>query len=154
MALEEAVIDPAIRAEIEALLTEHAWMIDHHRCENLFELYTEDGKMVGAGHDTVGRAALQEWGRNRAQMRERQARHVISNLRLISIGPGLLRGGCVVTLYRYEGEGVGPARPVAIADLEDTYERCSDGRWRIKTRNIVPVFETPAHPAGIASPER
>lgn len=143
MADAPLVTDPKIRDEIMVLLTEHAWLIDHHKCETIADLYTEDGKMVGAGHDTVGRAALTEWGINRAKMKHRSARHVLSNLRLVSTGPKQMRGTVIITLYRHDGEAPGLPEPVAISEIEDTYELCADGRWRIKVRNIIPVFESP-----------
>lgn len=137
---KELVTDAAIRNEIDVLITEHAWLIDNHKCETIADLYTEDGKMVGAGHDTVGRAALREWGINRAKMTHRNARHVLSNLRLVSIGPKLMQGTSVVTLYRYDTPDGGKPEAVAIADLMDTYELCDDGRWRIKVRDIKEIF--------------
>lgn len=148
---ETLVTDARIRNEIEVLITEHAWLIDNHKCQTIAELYTEDGKMVGAGHDTVGRAAITEWGINRAKMSQRKARHVLSNMRLESIGPKLMRGTTVVTLYRYDGPGAGKPEAVAIADLQDTYELCDDGRWRIKVRDIKEIFESDALKAQIAA---
>ena len=148
---KELVTDAKIRNEIEVLLTEHAWLIDNHKCETIADLYTEDGKMVGAGHDTVGRAAIKEWGINRAKMSNRKARHVLTNLRLVSTGPRHMQGTCVVTLYRYDGPGAGKPEAVAIADLQDTYELCDDGRWRIKVRDIKEIFESDALKAQIAA---
>ena len=148
---QNLVIDVKIRNEIEVLLNEHAWLIDNHKCETIADLYTADGKMVGAGHDTVGRAALTEWGINRAKMGKRQARHVLGNMRLVSIGPKLMRGTTIVTLYRYDGADAGKPEAVAIADLHDTYELCDDGRWRIKVRDIKTIFESDTLKAQLAA---
>lgn len=148
---KDLVTDANIRNEIEVLITEHAWLIDNHRCQTIADLYTEDGKMVGAGHDTVGRAAITEWGINRAKMSQRKARHVLSNMRLESIGPKLMRGTTVVTLYRYDTPDGGRPEAVAIADLQDIYELCDDGRWRIKVRDIKEVFQSDTLKAQIAA---
>lgn len=138
-------IDANTRAEIEALVIEHAYLLDHHQSEKLAELYTEDGKMHGIGPAQVGRAALMEYGKKRAAMRVRRARHVVSNLRLVADGPDRIRGALVITLFRTDGPGMGAADPVAVADANDTYVRGTDGRWRIAERKLSLAFESEAH---------
>jgi ketosteroid isomerase-like protein len=147
MSADKIVIDPAIRAEIEALIVEHAWRVDHHQCHDLADLYTEDGRFLGAGPDKIGRAAIEAYGRERAAMTKRQARHVCTNFRMIWDGPDRIRGGCVITLFRSDGEVMGTADAVAVADAEDIYAKCPDGRWRIQQRRIVLAFESAAHRA-------
>jgi hypothetical protein len=145
---EELVTDPNIRAEIEALVTEHAWMQDNHQTHRLAELYTEGGRYLGVGPDLVGRAAITAYGARRAGMTQRRARHVVSNLRLVADGPKRIRGGCMVTLFRSDGEALAPADPIAVADAQDVYALCEDGRWRLEERRIVLAFESAAHKAG------
>nr|ART40129.1 K166 [uncultured bacterium] len=138
------VIDANTRAEIEALVIEHAYLLDHHQSEKLADLYTEDGKMHGIGPTQQGRAALLEYGKKRAAMKERQARHVCSNLRLVADGPDRIRGSLIITLFRTDGPAMGTADPVAVADANDIYVR-KDGRWRIAERRLSLAFESEAH---------
>ena len=68
MSLGKPVKDPAIRAELEALIAEHAYRLDFHQSEDLGDLYTEDGRLIGAGPDCLGRGAVNAYGRGRAAM--------------------------------------------------------------------------------------
>nr|WP_281722848.1 nuclear transport factor 2 family protein [Nitrosomonas nitrosa] len=142
------VIDPRTRGEIEALVVEHAWLIDNHQSERLADLYTEDGRLLGVGPDKIGREALLAYGRDRAKMTKRTARHVVSNLRLIPESPKRIRGSNVVTLFRADGEAIATADPIGVADSFEIYVQGDDGRWRIAERKIVIVFESEAHKAG------
>ena len=144
MASGDIVIDAQIRAEIEALVVEHAYLLDHHQSDKLAELYTEDGKMHGIGPTQQGRAALLEYGKKRAQMKQRTARHVISNLRLVEDGANRIRGSLVITLFRFDGDKMGTADPVAVADANDVYVM-KNGRWRIAERKLSLAFESEAH---------
>ncbi|WP_425417625.1 nuclear transport factor 2 family protein [Oricola indica] len=141
----QRVINPAIRCEIEALIVEHSWMLDNHESGQLGELYVESGKMTGIGGDRIGRAAISEYGRSRAKMTSRFARHVNSNIRLVSIGPDRISSLSSILLLRHDGEGLGPADPIALADAEDIFVLDTDGRWRFEHRNLVLRFESEAH---------
>ena len=141
------MIDLAVRAEIEALVYEHAWLIDHHQSETLYELYTENSRLQLPSSLVAGRDALKKYGAERAAMKRRAARHVCTNLRLVAEAPDRVRGTSVATLYRHDGGGYGPAVPVAVADLDDTYVRGSDGRWLIEERRVALAFESPEHRA-------
>src|SRR5579863_9927677 len=57
MTTNKPIIDPQIRSEIEALVVEHAWRLDHHQSGSLAELYTDDGRLLGIGPDRIGREA-------------------------------------------------------------------------------------------------
>ena len=144
MASGDIVIDAQIRAEIEALVIEHAYLLDHHRSDKLAELYTEDGKMHGIGPTQQGRTALLEYGKKRAQMKQRTARHVVSNIRLVEDGPDRIRGSLVITLFRFDGDKMGTADPVAVADANDVYVK-KNGRWRIAERKLSLAFESESH---------
>lgn len=141
----ELITDPKIRSEIEALVTEHAWMQDNHQTQRLAELYAEDGRYLGVGPNLVGSEAITAYGRKRAGMTQRRARHVVSNLRLVADGPKRIRGGCIITLFRSDGEALAPAEPIAVADAQDIYVQCDDGKWRLQERRIVLAFESEAH---------
>lgn len=139
------VTDPSIRTAIEALIVEHSWMLDNHKSDGLGELYVEDGTLTGIGPDRIGQQAIAEYGRQRAKMTERKARHVNTNIRLVYDGQDQVRGLCTITLFRYDGDEMGAADPVALADAEDLFVRCDDGQWRFKSRHLVLTFESEAH---------
>ena len=141
----QRVIDPAIRCEIEALIVEHSWMLDNHESDRLGDLYVECGKLTGIGGDRIGRAAISEYGRGRAGMTSRFARHINSNIRLVNDGPDRVRSLSSILLLRHDGEGLGPADPIALADAEDIFVLDTDGRWRFEHRHLVLRFESEAH---------
>jgi hypothetical protein len=41
--MSQVIVDAQIRCEIEALIYEHAWRLDHHKSDTLAELYMENG---------------------------------------------------------------------------------------------------------------
>lgn len=143
--LDDLVIDPAIRCEIEALIVEHSWMLDHHQSARLGELYAENGRMTGIGGDRIGRDAIASYGAERAKMANRSARHVNSNIRLVREGAARIRSLSSILLLRHDGEGLGTADPIALADAQDVFVRCDDGRWRFEERRLVLRFESEAH---------
>jgi ketosteroid isomerase-like protein len=140
-----AVITAETRAEIEALIAEHAWLVDHGHADRIHELYTADGCLLGIGPDMIGREAIAAYGKGRGQMTDRTARHVCANIRLVAESADRIRGTVVNMLFRHDGPGRGLPETMAVADYEDIYARDSDGRWRIAERRLVIVFEAEAH---------
>ena len=63
--LDDAVARAALRAEIEELLIETAYLLDRGRFDELVEHYTADGgmghRLAGPDAESVG-GALTEWG--------------------------------------------------------------------------------------------
>lgn len=145
MPTEHLVTDPAVRCEIEALIVEHAWLIDHHQSDRLGELYTENGKMTGIGGERIGREAIAKYGRERARMTHRASRHINTNIRMVKDGPKRVRALTTGLLLRHDGEGMGNSDPIALADSEDLFVLGDDGRWRFEHRHLVLRFESPAH---------
>lgn len=142
---ERLVTDPAIRCAIEALIIEHAWLLDNHKSDRLGELYVETGRMSGIGPERNGREAIAAYGRDRAKMVQRKARHVTTNIRLLQQAPGRVSSICTITLFRYDGDQMGTADPVALADAEDVFVLGDDGQWRFESRHLVLRFESEAH---------
>ena len=147
MSIGKPLVDPAIRAELEALIAEHAYRLDFHISENLGELYTQDGRLLGAGPDCIGREAVNAYGRGRASMKDRRARHVCTNFHFVQEAPHRIKGTCFIMLFRSVGSALAPAEPIALADAHDIYCREADGAWRIQERRIVLSFESEAHRA-------
>lgn len=131
-----------VRAGIEELVAEHAWVLDHGDPRLLPELYTDEGQLLGLGDPLVGRAALQRWADRRATLTERTSRHVHTNLRLRSGEDGTVGGTLMTLLYRHDGEGTGPSWPMLVLDYTDVYARDGD-RWLFASRSIERVFTDP-----------
>lgn len=143
--MSKVTIDAQVRHEIESLIYEHAWLLDNHESERLADLYLEDGRLYGIGPERKGRDALTRYGTERAAMRDRSARHVCTNLRLMPMDDGRVRGHLVITLYRHDGTSPGPAEPCALADAHDIYARDADGRWKMAERRLELTFESESH---------
>ena len=140
-----AIIDAETRNEIESLIYEHAWLLDNHESHRLADLYLDDGRLYGIGPERKGRDALTKYGTERAAMKDRSARHVCTNLRLAPLDDGRVKGHVVITLYRHDGDGLGPAEPSALADAHDIYAKDADGRWKLAERRLELTFESASH---------
>jgi uncharacterized protein (TIGR02246 family) len=137
------------RLEIERLNVEFAYLIDHDESEKVADLFTEDGVYGrSTGERSVGREAIRESYRVRAEHGARTARHIFSNLRLVMEGERRARGCVILTLYAADGMPPHPAEPMLVADYDDIYERGEDGRWRYRERIITWLFRR----AGASSP--
>lgn len=133
-------IDASARSAIEQLIHEHAWLIDQGRADEVPDLYTDDGRMIGVGPDKVGRDAIALWAQERAAQRERRSRHVQTNIRLEADASDRVRGTVVLTLYRHDGPGSGSSAPLLVAEYRDTYRLCADHVWRFEERRLATVF--------------
>jgi hypothetical protein len=135
-----ATIPVAVRYEIEALVNEYAWRIDHGHADRLHELYTDDGCFEALDIRCVGREELQRWGVARAKMEHRTTRHVFTNLRLVFESEDRICGTVIITLYRRDNAPLGPADLLAVGDYDDVYVR-SNGKWLIRERKLNLIFQ-------------
>lgn len=131
------------RADIEAMLVEWAWLIDHGRADEAVAFYAPDAEQTIQGDTARGIAAIGDRLRRRAAMQQRVSRHVIGNLRLSAESDARIRGSWILTLYRTDGIPDSPV-PHMICDVDDIYARTADRQWKIANRRVVPVF--PAAP--------
>src|SRR5688572_12016889 len=134
--------DPLLlRLEIDALHAEFAYLIDRGDSDKVADLFTEDGVYGrSTGERSVGRAAIRESYRRRSAHGVRTARHIFTNLRLEPLSERLIRGSVILTLFAHDGSPPLPADPMLVADYDDVYEQCADGRWRYRERIITWVF--------------
>ncbi|MCV9938874.1 nuclear transport factor 2 family protein [Boseaceae bacterium BT-24-1] len=133
---------PQDRAAIEQLIQRHAWLIDHGAADRIGELFAEDAALYGIGPDKLGRAAIAEWGWQRAALTERRSRHLQSNILIEPVAPDAARGWVALTLYRHDGPGEGSATPMLIAEYADRYAREQDGTWLFAERRLTALFGT------------
>jgi hypothetical protein len=130
--------DIQIRQEIESVLAEWSWLIDHGRAEEASVFFAQDAEQSIGGITASGIEAIAQGLKRRAEMTGRTSRHVISNLRLSMSSDATVEAAWILTLYRSDDANK-PARPMMVNDVQDTFHKEAVG-WKIKSRKIVPVF--------------
>ena len=133
----------ALRAEIDAVLADWAWHIDHGEFDEVAGLFTEDARFVTGPVELRGRQQIRQ--RYTARTGPRSTRHMYSGLRLSDAGPGSVRARSTWACYAANQPApVDEAVLYLVADFDDVLARCADGRWRISERRIIPVFRDPS----------
>jgi ketosteroid isomerase-like protein len=128
------------RLEIEALNAEFAYLIDRGRCEDVADLFTEDGSYGrSTGERSVGRAAIRAAYAQRKARGERTSRHIFTNLRL-TFEKDRATGQSILTLFAADGPPPHAAEPFLVADYDDVYVRDGEGRWRYRSRTVTWLF--------------
>ena len=130
-----------IRLALEDLNTDYTHFLDHNRIEDLVGLFTEDAIYTHAARRSEGRAAIRALFEARAAAGVRTWRHLSAGLKLHIESEEAARGSSVCLTFAFDGPPpVVPATPYLVADFEDVYRRCPDGRWRIAVRHIHRIF--------------
>jgi hypothetical protein len=148
-----------LRTEIDAVLADWAWHIDHADYDAVAQLFTEDALFITGAVELHGRAAIKR--RYTERVAARSTRHTYSGLRVSEEGgdsdPGSPSGGWPTqvrarsTWVNYAVNAPAPAdsAPVddvgvyLVADFDDVLTWCDDDRWRISERRIIGVFRDP-----------
>jgi len=133
-----AIPDIRTRREIESVVTEWSWLIDHGKAQEASLLYTHDAEQSIAGATAIGAEAIAQGLKRRADMTGRTSRHVISNLRLSLSSDSTVDATWILTLYRSD-DVTKPAKPILVGDVQDLFCKEESG-WKIKSRKIVSVF--------------
>ncbi|MFF4692357.1 nuclear transport factor 2 family protein [Streptomyces sp. NPDC001307] len=144
-------VDATTRVEIEQLIAEMLYRLDHNQADTTWELYTEDGISVGPMGD-MDRTAMKAWGARRAQQTDIVGRHFIGGIRLVWDGEEV-EGTVQYLTFRDTNEP--QTQPASVGEFRERYRRV-DGRWRFARREIVPVFggkAAAAHAARLAGRE-
>lgn len=150
-----------VRAEIDAVLADWAWHLDHGDYDAVAELFTEDALFVTGGLELRGRDAIKQ--RYTERTGTRSTRHTYSGLRIKPIALGTAAYGpdgervpfaSVVgarsTWVNYAVNAAAPVDDVGVylvADFEDVLVAYGDGfdrQWYIDERRIIPVFRDPS----------
>jgi ketosteroid isomerase-like protein len=140
-----------IRLALEDLNADFAYFLDHGHVEALVDLFCEDALYTHGERRSLGRNAIATLFRERASGVPRTSRHLYSGLRLTILGPTMARGTSVCLTFAADGPPPHPANPLLVADFEDLYERCADGRWRFRERHIRRIFVDPSNPGPVGS---
>jgi hypothetical protein len=139
-----------LRAEIDGVLADWAWHLDHGDYDAVAELFTEEARFVTGAVELRGRTAI----KNRYTERQhvRSTRHTYSGLR-VSPEAGDADSGRPASVRAYStwvNFAVNAPAPVddvgvyLVADFDDVLTWCADDRWRISERHIIPVFRDPS----------
>jgi ketosteroid isomerase-like protein len=151
-----------LRAEIDAVLAEWAWHLDHGDYAAVAGLFTEDAVFVTGAVELRGRAAIEN--RYAERVVARSTRHMYSGLRIsLADGGGAPPGQdspvtdspaghparvrARSTWVNYAVNAPVPAEEVGVylvADFDDELSWCADQCWRISARRITGVFRDPA----------
>jgi len=144
-----------LRVEIDAVLADWAWHLDHGDYDALAALFTPDALLVTGGAELRGRAAIKS--RYTERTGARTTRHLYSGLRVGPADGEPERGTGAAgrpdrvrarsTWVNYAVNAPAPADDAGVylvADFDDLLTWCDDDRWRISRRRIIPVLRDPA----------
>jgi hypothetical protein len=128
--------------ELNRLVTELAWRVDHQRADAVADLFVDDGEMVLGSTVLPGREEIGAWGRRRISAGY-ATRHVCTNMRFEATGTGAATGTTVVTVYLHNGDGPGDTTAYTVGEYQDQFVRTSAG-WRFRSRRMEQLFTAPA----------
>lgn len=133
-----------IRLALQDLNAAFTHNLDHGHIDELVDLFTEDALYTHAQRRSEGREEIRKLFAARAAAGVRTVRHLASGLRLEIDSPTAARGASVCLTFAHEGDPPAPhATPHLVADFEDVYRLCEDGRWRFAARHIHRIFVAP-----------
>jgi ketosteroid isomerase-like protein len=141
------------RFALEDLNAAFTYLLDHDQVDDLADLFTEDAVYTHGERRSEGRTAIRALFATRSAAGVRTSRHMSSGLRLHIDSDSTARGTSVCMTFAYDGPPpITPATPYLVADFNDAYRLCADGRWRIAVRNIRRIFAAAGNsgPVGVA----
>jgi ketosteroid isomerase-like protein len=142
-----------IRCALEDLNSAFTSHLDHDRIDELVDLFTEDVLYTHGERRSEGRAAVRALFTARAAAGVRTCRHMQTGLRLEIESASRAKGASVCMTFAHDGPPpVTPATPYLVADFEDEYRLCTDGKWRIAVRHIRRIFAAAGNPGPVGMP--
>lgn len=142
-----------VRFALEDLNTAFTYYLDHNRVDELAALFTEDAVYSHDTRRSQGREEIRALFVARTALGPRTARHLYSGLRLDVQSADHASGTSVCMTFASDGAPpIAHALPYLVADFEDLYRRCSDGKWRIAARHIRRVFAAANNPGPVGQP--
>ncbi|WP_432828612.1 nuclear transport factor 2 family protein [Dactylosporangium sp. CA-092794] len=134
-----------LRADIDAVMADWAYYIDHDDVDALMDLFTADARYVAGSASLHGKDEIAARYRARTRFGARSTRHVYSGLRLTEVTAASVRATSTWTCYAAnEPAPVQRAAVYLVADFIDRLTYCDDATWRIAERTIVEVFREPS----------
>jgi len=130
---------------IGQLVAEFAYRVDVLGGVTVAEMFCEDGYYESDGQRSTGRAAIRAAYELRADRGPRTSRHLFTNLRIFHDDGGGFRGTSIMLLFAHDGNGVHPAQPILVADVDDEYVLSEAGEPEIRSRRLTTVFVDPVN---------
>jgi len=124
------------RIDIEELVTEYAWLLDHQRWGEVSALCTDDAVLHIRGREIVGQDGLKEWAEYRAMKKNRRTQHQMTLLRLDAVTNDHVRGSCGLVLHTAKAGGG------TYVDLVGEYQDEYVGGWKFQARRLVRLEES------------
>jgi ketosteroid isomerase-like protein len=139
-----------IRFALQDLNTAFTHNLDQGKIEDLVDLFTEDALYTHGKRRSEGREEIRKLFVARADAGVRTVRHLASGLRLEIESETQVRGSSGCLTFAHDGPAPAPqATPHLVADFEDVYRLCDDGKWRIAVRHIHRIFESADNPGPV-----
>jgi hypothetical protein len=129
------VVTEADRAEIMALVTEYAWLVDHGFAGELESICTDEVRLTIRGRRFLGREGLAEYAAWREEKPGRRTHHQITNVRLRPAGPDHVLGVAGLVLHVAKTGSRGTYVDL-VGEYVDEFVRTPSG-WRIDRRTLV-----------------
>jgi hypothetical protein len=142
------------RSALQDLNSAFNYCLDHGRIDELADLFTEDAVYTHGERRSVGRRAIHALFQDRLAAGVRTTRHMSTGLMLYFDNPSTARGHSVCMTFAADcPPPISPASPYLVADFEDEYRYCSDGRWRIAVRHIHRIFAATGNHGPVGAPK-
>lgn len=129
------------RIQIEALVTEYAWLLDHRRFDAVVGLCTDDCDLKIRGVKIHGADGLRDWLDQRAASQSRRAsQHQMSLLRLEPTADADVVTGTAALVLHVAKSGTSGSYVDLVGEYQDEYVRTGDG-WRFRKRTLVTLAD-------------
>ncbi|MFE9328722.1 nuclear transport factor 2 family protein [Nocardia sp. NPDC052278] len=125
--------------ELQELIAEHSWLLDHGRWHQLADLYVDDGSLAVGPRVIQGREAFLGWADQRVTNPGRRTHHQCTNLRLARAANGTAEG--TVMLVLHVSNDAQPAEIEFVGEYRDRYRRDAQGRWRFQHRALISISD-------------
>ncbi len=143
-----------IRFALQDLNTAFTDSLDHGRIDELVDLFTEDALYTHGDRKSQGKEQIGSLFAARASAPPRTVRHLSTGLKIEIDSETSARGSSVCLSFAFDGVApVASTAPHLVADFEDVYKFCEDGKWRFAVRKIHRIFvgEDNSGPVGLFS---
>ena len=134
----------ADRLAIEALNADFAYHLDRGEVEPMLDLFTPDADYSNGPRHSNGIEEIAAFFRSRTAQGVRTARHMGTGLRISFESDHEASATSVwLSFAQNAAPPINYSIPFLVADFIDRYQRGQDGKWRIASRQIVPIFRDP-----------
>ncbi len=139
-----------IRFALQDLNTAFTDSLDHGRIDELVDLFIADALYTHGGRKSQGQEEIRSLFAARASAPARTVRHLCTGLKIEIESESAARGSSVCLSFAYDGLApVDSATPHLVADFEDVYQLCDDGKWRFAVRKIHRIFVAAENPGPV-----